>query len=508
MFNPYRSTPIRAIAELHDIYGSQPTLGIPFLQLLDSTTADLRSLVDEVSLREGGFVISVEGSWGSGKTSFVDLLCNAINDLDIAIVRYDSLYYGNASEATGIFIKNIFDEVQDKFGVRLSSGSNIAKNITPRFELASGLPKFSLDYATSRSPTEAIIKDKLEGKLRSLPGKMMVIIDDIDRAPAADVLHFLRLIRVLRELPNFIIIMPIDGSVLENLLRENGIESPRGYLQKFVDHSIDLNPKQGESKDLFFSLLRRRYPNENLSDDFCARAWDLYLWEVSLTVIQQYEARGGERLTLNVQPTDPQWHLLKPANSRTGENLVRKFFEQTSKAYGAPSSYLLRLSNSGSPRRDIFQHYSALFVNMTFTDFMYTRIFPNIASPQAFALPRGVMVSTMYWWKSQDIVSFGSNSDQDTTLRVPLSDDDLQKQSYYAQVNTHRHIVWDTIRGLASAYLPEQAYQFLAPRTLNKVVSQLGIAPSSFQSSTNTEDHVELHREVRRVVQQTVAFNP
>jgi hypothetical protein len=508
MFKPYRSTPIKTVEELHDIYGTQNSSEIPYLQLLESTTDNLRSLVNEVDLSGGGFVMSVEGTWGSGKTSFVDLLCNAMGDLNVATVRYDSLYYGNASEATGIFIQNIFDEVQEKFGVKLSSGSNIAKNITPKFELSNGIPNFSFDFTAPRAPTEVIIKGQLEEKLRSLPGRMVVIIDDIDRVPAADVLHFLRLIRVLRELPNFIIIMPIDGAVLENLLRENGIESPRGYLQKFVDHSIDLSPKQGESKDLFFRLLRQKYPTDNLTDEFCARAWDLYLWEISLIVIQQYETRGGERFILNAQPTDPMWYLLKSADSQSGDNLVRKFFEQTNKAYGASSHYVLRLSNSGHTRRDIFQHYSALFVNMTFTDFMYARIFPNVASPQAFTVAQGSMITTMPWWDAEDIVSLGATREQDPTYRVSIPDDDSQKQAYYAQVNSHQHIIWDTVRGLAGAYLPEKAYPFLAPRTLNKVASQLAITPGSYQSSTNTEDYAELHREIRRVVQQTVTFNP
>lgn len=508
MFKPYRSTPLEGAKELHDIYGTQDSSAIPFLHLLNLTKDKIRSLITENDLTKGGLVVSVEGTWGSGKTSFVDLLCQETEDLNVAIVRYDSLYYGNASEATDIFIKDIFDTVQERFGVKLASGSSIAKNITPKFEFSGGIPKFTLDYSVSRAPTETIIKDKLKHKLASLSGKMVVVIDDIDRAPAGDVIHFLRLIRVLRELPNFIIIMPVDGAVLENLLRTNGIENPRAYLQKIVDYPIDLTPKQGESKDLFFSLLRRRYSDENLSDEFCHRAWDLYLWEISLVVIQQYETRGGDRLTLNADPNNSLWQLVRGADSKTGQNLVRKFFELTSVAYGASSNYVFRLSNSGSTRRDIFQHYSILFVNMTFTDLMYARLFPSVAYPQAFSLPQGAMPTTMEWWDASNIAPLGSQNGNDYTIKIPLSEDESQRQAYYAQIKGHRHIVWDTVRGLAGSCLPERAFQFLTPRTLNRIISQLELTPISYQASTSTEDYAELHRQIREVVQRTIIFNP
>ncbi len=508
---PYRSTPLESREELYEIYGTSTASEIPFLQKLDTATANLREIINNKKLAQGGLVVSIEGTWGSGKTSFVELLCKGVEDMNVAVVKYDSLYYGNVSEATDIFIKDIFEEVRERFGIKLANGSSIAKNITPKFELSNGLPKFALDYTASRAPTE-VIKKKLEDKLRQLPGKMMVVIDDIDRVSADDVVHFLRVIRVLRELPNFVIIMPIDRAMLEKLLRTQGIENPRSYLQKIIDYPVDLNPEQGNSKDLFFRLLKTRYPDENITDGFYNLTWELYLWEISLAVIRQYEVNDQRRFILSTGPTDPLWQLLEPADSLLGENLVRKFFEQTSTTYGAQSNYVFRVMNSDSIEEDIYQHYPQIFTNMTFTDLMYSKFLFNL-SPQSLhaEVTRDHNMMSMRWWDDKEsIIQLQSNNDrtQKGDYRIAVPSDDTERNAYYSDLNSKAHHVWDTIGSLAGAYLPEKAIQFLTPRTLNRVMDQLEIDFSLFASASRAEDYVELQRKVRKAVQQVIVFNP
>jgi KAP-like P-loop domain-containing protein len=503
---PFRSTPLPSLGALHEYYETET----PFEQKLNNTKNSLQEIIDSDTYSKHGLVISIEGTWGSGKTSFIQLLCDEISDKNVALVKYDSLYYGNVSEATGIFIKAIFDEVKERFGVKLSDGSSIAKNITPKFELTSGLPKFSLDYNTSRAPTE-VIKERLEKSLQRLPGKMIIVVDDIDRVSAQDVVHFLRLVRVLRELPNFIILLPIDRTMLENLLKSQGIDSPRRYLEKIVDMTVNIDPEQGSSKDLFQKLLRKKYPDNDLSEEFVNLAWHLYLWEISLATIKEYEVNGPQRFILNVGNNDPMWQMLDSSVlSQNGENLVRKFFELTSAAYGADANYVLRIKNSVNPQEDVFQHYQQVLANMTFTDFMYGRFFPNLSSDLTLDIANDGSMMSMRWWNDKENImnlQNGTDKSQKTDYRINIPADENQKNQYNQDMNSKAHYIWDTVSGLAGAYLPEKAVQYLAPRTLNRVIDTLELNLGLFSDAQRTEDYAELQRSIRSAVQRTIVFN-
>lgn len=507
---PYRSTPLKDIAELQGYYGQEtPTDQIPYVQRLNEAIDCLSGVIKSSDYNSTGMVFTIEGTWGSGKTSMVTFLCHELAKHETAIVKYDSLYYGNVSEATDIFIKAIFEEIKERFGIKLSNAGGIAKNITPRFELSNGLPKLALDYKLERSPTE-IIKKRLENQLLKLPGKMIVVIDDLDRVSSKDVVHFLRLVRVLRELPNFIVILPLDRYALEELLKTEGIGSPRRYLEKIIDKSIDINPEQGSSKDLFARLMAKKHSELQIGQDLSNTMWDLYLWEISLGVIKTFETQNGQRINLNVGSTDPQWQLLEPVQSKTGDNLVREFYKLTNTAYGSDINYVYRVNNSIDPSEGIFQHYTQVYANMTFTDLLYGRYFPNLSPGLSIDNTGQDTFTTMRWWNDREsIMNIQSSGDktQKTDYRVDIPADETQRNNYFTDINGKAHYVWDVVRSLASAYLPERAIQYMAPRTLNRVVDNVDIDLEQFQSVNRAEDYAELHRSIRRAVQKVIFFS-
>jgi hypothetical protein len=508
MFSLYRSTPKRDIKDLYSLYGTEHHDQIPFLRNLDETTASLKSIIRKRQFREQGIVLSVEGTWGSGKTTFVELLCQALEPEDVAIVKYESLYYGNVSEATDIFIKDIFDEVQEKFGIKLGDGSSIAKNITPTFELSNGLPKFTLGYKSSRAPTE-VIKKKLESKLERLRGKMVVIIDDIDRVPAKDVVHFLRIVRVLRELPNFIIILPIDRLVVEELLQSQSIINPKGYLQKIIDDSVDINPEQGTSKDLFHKLLKDRYETD-VPTEMCDLVWDLYLWEISLAVVKPYEVEGQQRLRLGTGPNEDTWKMVDQVNSASNDNIVKEFFKLTSAAYGSGVNFVMRVNdhyNTGSNFKDIYKHYSNLFPNTTFTELMSGRYIDNL-DPNIEDFNNGRTMMDFRWWNDRDsIMPRLPGAQQTGEYRLDIPADGPERDQHFTDLNSQAHYLWDTTRHLAGSFLPQIAVQYLAPRTMNKVINNLEVDISQYVATARAEDNAPLQRAMRKTVQESIVLN-
>jgi|GEM_PF-6607789 len=509
---PYRSKPLKSDRDIERFYKSSDEFNSTrFGQTLAQAKQDLKDIIDSTEYEENGLVLAINGTWGSGKTSFVNQLKASLREENAAIVSYDSLYYGNVSEATSIFIKSIFDEVKEQFGVKLD-GSSIAKNISPKLEVSNGLPKLSFDFKMSREPTE-VIKSNLEVKLRNLPGKMIVIIDDIDRVDAGDVVHFLRLVRVLKELPNFIVILPVDKLALENLLKSQNVANPRRYLEKLVDASYDIDPEQGNSKDLFFKIILNKFPNIAAEGDALLNlVWDLYLWELSLGVIKQYETSGQQRFTLSIGSSDPTWQMIDPTRSSSGDLLVRKFFELTSVNYGSESNYVMQLKNTQDANQAVFMHYQQLFSNSTFTDFMYTRLFPSIGTDLRLETQAGANMMTTQWWADREsIIALQPLNDRtqksDYRIQIPDESNEDLRRAYFDTVNSSTSTLWDSIRALAGAYLPRLALTYLAPRTLNRVIAAMDQTVTNYTGSESTQDLAEIQRSMRRAVESVIDFS-
>ena len=503
----YRGKPIESEQELLELYAVPDIEQIPVFNTIRDAKDLVVGIVDQ-GVSEG-HVISVEGSWGSGKTSFARILQQRLSEteLHLSFVRFDSLYYGNPSEATTILLDDVFGILRSDFGITVDSRLDIAKNITPEFEVTNGLPKIKLSYRKSRRSTDSILSDGLQHQMRDMNGKLIVVLDDIDRLPPADAVHFLRIVRVLKELPNLIVILPIDRDNLEDLLRIQQIRKPKAYLQKIIDHSFSVDTDQANARQLFERLIARKYPEEiGAHSEFVPTLWNLILWEISLLVIRQFErGENGTRFRMAAGPQDNDtWRLLDPLNLPNGDNLIRKFLEQTGADYGG-STYMIRLTNtqaSGGVRKFLFRNYRNICADASFTDFIQGTYVKNV-QPQSEDIQLGQTMFDFEWWTAASLGSLSPREADATQVAIdePVDQNDLQILQENLAAN--RRYMWDDMAELASQFLPLQVTQFLAARMLNTLVDDLRI---DFSLRPGPE-FAELQRAVRRVVRRHVDYS-
>jgi len=238
--------------------------------------------------------------------------------------------------------------------------------------------------------------------------------------------------------------------------------------------------------------------------------WDVYLWEISLATIRKYETSGQQRFTLSLGSGDPTWQLLAPTQSLTGDTLVREFMKTTSAAYGSDINYVMRLKNRADTGQDVFMHYSQLFGNLTFTDFMYGRLVQSAGPDLLLDDTSGLNMLNMRWWSDQDAIismQLDASKTQKTDYRLPIPTDEANRSQYLTDMQNRSHYVWDTVRSLAGAYLPEEALQYLAPRTLNKIVESLDIDTSQYSNAQRAEDYSNLETVMRRITRNHIEFN-
>lgn len=254
-------TPIKAREQ--DLIGR-----IPFAERLADI---LKSAAGPESL-----VIGLYGPWGSGKTSVINLVENALSRKDddgkagVSVVRFEPWNYLTAEQLLAQFLKEVegaldkdaygrrklFGKLRGKRSEVLNAfaayseallmtagaaaslaGAPLAGVAVPAFgnRLTSRLRK-SADRAGSVSAK----KQRLEEELLKFDGRVAVIIDDIDRLPNDQVRMVFQLVASLAKLPKINYLLSFDEEVVTRALSEVQKCDGAEYLEKVVQVPVRL----------------------------------------------------------------------------------------------------------------------------------------------------------------------------------------------------------------------------------------------------------------------------
>ena len=208
------------------------------------------------------FVIGVEGKWGAGKTSFINLVLSELNKDNVVYFTFNPWNFSDeTSLLRDFFIK--FSEAVEKI-----TGKNTGKRMKEyagklsEVDLGISYQGFSfnplklLKFWSPDTSLEAIRKE-LDGALAGIPKKIVVVIDDIDRLDRKETKLILKLVKLTADFPKTIFILAYDRARVEDRITEkdNGLEGGE-YLKKIIQVSFSLPlPDQQELWNLLFKDL-------------------------------------------------------------------------------------------------------------------------------------------------------------------------------------------------------------------------------------------------------------
>lgn len=234
---------------------------------------------------EGGTVIGIEGRWGAGKTSLLNLLLNRLkrnNPAGTHVLRFSPWLNGPGGSLAETLLLPVADILQKeearltaaprglkqhlrlicrKLGKSRNAGTalevlkyvqqtsgrlaplaDFTGNFVPGFSLASkgmdALAKF--DISTS-GKTADDLRNGIEARLGTLGLTFIVVIDDLDRLEPAQAVEVLRLVRSVANFSRFRYVMCYDRNVLAHAIQQSlGVANGHLYLQKIVPLSFSL----------------------------------------------------------------------------------------------------------------------------------------------------------------------------------------------------------------------------------------------------------------------------
>ena len=197
-----------------------------------------------------GAVVGVLGPWGSGKTSFINLVSTYLRDRGVEVLDFNPWLFSGTDQ----LVESFFIELSAQLKLRAGL-SELGKALEDYGELFSGLGSLPLvgPWIEGARLTTKIIarllqrrkegvgahRAKVEKALSALEKPIVVFLDDIDRLTTSEIRDIFKLVRLTANFPNVIYVLAFDRLRVEKALTEQGLPG-RDYLEKILQVSVDL----------------------------------------------------------------------------------------------------------------------------------------------------------------------------------------------------------------------------------------------------------------------------
>jgi predicted KAP-like P-loop ATPase len=206
-----------------------------------------------------GTTIALNGPWGSGKSSAVNLIRSALsnaNDSRLVITEFKCWWYRGEEALALAFLQNLNavlgstlkDKVKDlvpRLGRGILQAGPIigpAIALTPAGPLA-GLASGGLAFVKRFFPEGDTLEtsfQKLSKVLAEQERRFLVVIDDLDRLSPDETLAIFRLIKSVGRLPNVIYLVVFDRQLAEKAVSEKYPSEGPHFLEKIIQAGFEL----------------------------------------------------------------------------------------------------------------------------------------------------------------------------------------------------------------------------------------------------------------------------
>ncbi|MFF0529547.1 P-loop NTPase fold protein [Nocardia amikacinitolerans] len=208
-------------------------------------------------------VFGLAGPWGGGKSSVLNMIQAGIeaNDSVWKVQRFTpwaafdqttlvTEFYATISSAIPAKAK---DKAKKAFASLLSIGAEGAALIPTAGGVASEVFKSAARYLEDVKPFDEQFRE-LSNQLRQAEARILVIVDDLDRLDADELLAVLKAVRLLGSFPGIHYLLSYDQSTISDVLSRTAVANGNkqralDYLEKIVQYPFAIPPLQAVHRD-------------------------------------------------------------------------------------------------------------------------------------------------------------------------------------------------------------------------------------------------------------------
>lgn len=218
-------------------------------------------------------VIGIEGRWGSGKSSLLSEIEQALGPLSAArphsLVHFRPWLVGNRDA----LLEQLFADLERAIdGVKAGRGDTTRVTLAQARRAGKAARKFAAGLARAGSTVELagdvasfapvkwggkalatiggwlgrepaaksldVLRARLVTALRALDHRIIVTIDDIDRLEPGEMIEVLRLVRSVGDLPGVLYLLCYDSAILAHGIKQAAAVNGQAYLEKIVQLTV------------------------------------------------------------------------------------------------------------------------------------------------------------------------------------------------------------------------------------------------------------------------------
>ena len=214
----------------------------------------IATIIKNMQVKES-IVFAVCGKWGSGKTTFLNFLTHYLMEKDSIITVKFNPWWFSGKENLLLQFFNTLNVVLGKNGSKLEKVtkhlkifskilgllSSSAPIISPFLKPAKDITdEFNNLLTELNNKTVEDIKEEICNELKNFEGKIVVIIDDIDRLTADEIRELFTIVKAVADFPNTIYILAFDKEVVVRALEKVQEGKGEDYLKKIIQVPIEL----------------------------------------------------------------------------------------------------------------------------------------------------------------------------------------------------------------------------------------------------------------------------
>lgn len=219
---------------------------------------------------ENSYVISLEGKWGTGKTTILNRTKQYLNNSEknknkyIIIDNFDPWLYGTQDA----LLLGMLETIVKHAGIKYSPIKNnllakeIGKTVTENHPVGGLL--YNIFYNTKTHAEDVSkLKNQLSTYLHTLNKKVVFFIDNLDRANSDNVIFLFKLIGVVFDLPGIIYVLSFERERINKILQKTDEFDPR-FTEKIIQQEIQIPPISEERLEQVYLICI-----ENLLSAYC-----------------------------------------------------------------------------------------------------------------------------------------------------------------------------------------------------------------------------------------------
>jgi predicted KAP-like P-loop ATPase len=232
--------------------------------------------------------VSLEGEWGYGKTSVINLVKGALNEKELApiIIEYNPWLAGKPESLIQDFLLQFSSQlnIRDSSEIALkaakeliaySSLFSVAKLIPGAEPWASVVEKVFSKFGSTTKKIAELKKLDLLGKkkkvvaaIEKIKTPIIVIIDDIDRLTPSETFQVLRLVKAVADFSGTSFLLAFDSNYLVSVLDKNNIANAAEYINKVVQLRVPLPVISDRGMNEIASIELENLSDKSLTDKF------------------------------------------------------------------------------------------------------------------------------------------------------------------------------------------------------------------------------------------------